>query len=140
MVNKKGWLRIVEASIAILIIFSVLIVVNTRTQLAQENVDLTSLTTPILEEMARNVSFRDQIVENGKSFEGEVRNFVGARLTQTSVKYDVAICDISEICSLPAYPSDAEEIYAGERVISASLNYYSPKKVKIFLWRSVVEN
>ena len=134
MVNKRGWLRIVESSIAVLIIFSVLIVVS-RTSTPQPSADLTSTITPILEEIARNVSLREQIVEQGAASVPTLQAFVGKRIKQSTIKYDVAVCDVQEICSLATYPSDATNIYAGERIISSTLNNYNPKKVKIFLWR-----
>lgn len=135
MVKNKGWLRIVEASIAILIIFSVLLIINSRQNFNQDDGDLTGMITPILEEIARNVTLREKIVEQGPSVEEELRTFVGQRITQSTIRYEVAICEIEEICSLAAYPRDTDSVYASERVISSTLNTYNPRKVKIFLWR-----
>ena len=132
MVNKKGWLRIVEASIAIMIIFGILLVVNNKSQFSVQN-DLTPLTTPLLEEVARNVSFRNQVITQGSAAEPTLRDFVATRITQSTIKFDVAICDVSAICNLPSYPVDASEVYAGERIISGTLTSYQPKKIKIFL-------
>jgi hypothetical protein len=134
MVNNRGWLRIVEASIAILIIFSVLLIINNRNQFPQDD-DLTRLITPMLEEIARNVTLREKIVNQGVAVEPELRIFVGNRIKQSTIKYDVVICNIDTICSLATFPQDAESMYASERVISSTLNTYGPRKVKIFLWR-----
>ncbi|HVY01698.1 MAG TPA: hypothetical protein VHA12_02965 [Candidatus Nanoarchaeia archaeon] len=133
MVNKKGWLRIVEASIAIMIIFGVLIVINS-TQRFSEQQDLTRLIVPMLDEVARNVSLRENVVVGGENSVEQLRDFVSTRLKQSTIKYEVAVCESGEICSLQEYPSNAREIYAAERVISSTLNTFSPKKIKIFLW------
>ncbi len=62
MVNKRGWLRIVEVSIAILMIFGVLIVIyssgNTKTRK-----DLSSMIPQILEEIAKNNTLREKIIQ-----------------------------------------------------------------------------
>ena len=134
MVNKKGWLRIVEASISVLIIFSVLIVVS-RTSIPQASTDLTSTITPILEEIARNVSLREQIVQLGNGSLPSLQAFVGVRIKQSTIKYAVAVCNVQEICSMPTYPTGVGNVYAGERIISSTLDTYNPEKVKIFLWR-----
>jgi hypothetical protein len=133
MVNRRGWLRIVEASLAIMIIFGVLLVVN-NSQKFTEQPDLTKLIVPMLEEIARNVALRENIVVNGQESVPELREFVESRLKQSTIKYEVAVCDSAEICSLSNYPTGATEIYASERIISSTLEEFSPKKVKIFLW------
>lgn len=133
MVNNKGWLRIVEASVAIMIIFGVLIVVN-GSQRFTEQPDLTRLIVPMLDEIARNVSLRESIVADGQNSIPELNEFVSKRLKQSTIRYAVSVCNSQEICSLESYPTDATEIYAAERIISSTLNQFSPKKVKIFLW------
>jgi hypothetical protein len=133
MVNKGGWLRIVEASVAIMVIFGVLIVVNSAQRFTEQQ-DLTRLIVPMLDEIARNVSLRENVVSGGSNNVQELRDFVGERLMQSNIRYEVAICESTEICSLSEYPADAREIYAAERIISSTLNTFDPKKVKIFLW------
>jgi hypothetical protein len=135
MVNNKGWLRIVEASVAIMIIFGVLIVVN-GSQRFTEQQDLTRLIVPMLDEIARNVSLREQVVSGSEESILQINNFVNSRLKQSTIAYEVAICDSSEICSLEVYPAEATEIYAAERIISSTLQDFAPKKIKIFLWYS----
>lgn len=135
MVNKRAWLRIVEASIAIMIVFGVLLVINSRNNFSPQQ-DLNSVITPLLEEIARNVTFRSDIISQGENSEPTIRGFISQRITQSTIKFDVAVCEANEICSMDNYPSEASEIYAGERIISATLTEYQPKKVKIFLWRA----
>jgi len=136
MVNNRGWLRIVEASAAVLIIFSVILLISRQAAIPQSN-DLTGTITPILEEIARNSSLREDIITYGNESVPQLREFVGSRIKLHSLNYEVAVCNVDEICSLVSYPSNTDEIYTGERIISSTLTSYNPKKVKIFLWRTV---
>ena len=58
MVNKKGWIRIVEASIAILLIFGVILLISNGTREQKER-DLTDILPVILEEMSKNQILRN---------------------------------------------------------------------------------
>jgi hypothetical protein len=138
MVNKKGWIRVVEATAAILVVFSIMLILN-KSPSSSQSTDLTIMITPLLEEIAHNTSLRESIVTNGAESEPEVLDFVASRIRIGSIKYSVVVCDIGDICSLKEYPKDVEEIYAGERVISSTITQtqYHPRKVKIFLWRTL---
>jgi hypothetical protein len=136
MVNQRGWLRIVEASIAILIIFGVLLIITRNSAPQPSSTDLASMTIPILTEMANNLTLRDYIVRQGNTSIPELTTFVGARIKQSSVKYEVNVCDVDSLCALPQYPAGIANVYAGERIVSSTLNEFNPKKVKIFLWRT----
>ncbi len=133
--NKKGWIRIVEASVSILIIFSVLLVVS-RNSTTSQNTDLTSSITPMLDEIARNVTLREQIIQQGNASIPALEQFISKRIIQSNIKFDVNVCSPDAICSMSSYPAGATNIYSSERILSSTLNVYSPKKVKIFLWRT----
>ena len=63
MVNKKAWIRIVEASIGILIIFTVIFSVS---QLAKKTGggDLAEVIAPLLEEIAKNTTIRESVIRD----------------------------------------------------------------------------
>lgn len=142
MVNKKGLIRIIEASIAVAIVISVLFILNYRGgEETQE--DLGRLITPILEEIALDSQLRDQVVQYDGSDDSAIRSlneFIRPRL-RADLEFEVKICELGELCPLDSYPTDEEgnplNVYAKERVISASIKSegFSPKKVKIFVWR-----
>ena len=58
MVNKKGLIRIIEASIAILIIFSALFIVFLNRPAPEER-DLGRIIHPLLEQISQNNSLRN---------------------------------------------------------------------------------
>lgn len=138
MVNKKGWLRIVEASIAIVIVFAVLLSVS---QIKERRVvsDLSQSIGPLLEEIAKNVSVREKIIaDTNSSEEAEdmLRLLIDARLKNPNIGREVKICDLGSSCNLDKYPTSINEnVYAGSRIISSVLSTEGePKKVNLFLW------
>jgi hypothetical protein len=139
MVNKRGWLRIVEASIAILIIMAVLLIVSQRTAVRTQT-DLSVMITPILEEIAKNVTLREVVInDNNESNYSEMvlRGFIAQRLKDPNIGYDLKICNYQDVCGLDTYPKDAKgNVYSGGRIISSTLDTEGtgPKKVQIFLW------
>jgi hypothetical protein len=140
MVNKKGWIRIVEASVAAIIIFIVLLSVYQVRQSTFER-DLSESINPLLDEIAKNVTLREAVIGNtltGGNSEAEnmLRQFVGARLNDPNIGYDVKISDVDVVVGLDPYPRDIQgNLYAGSRIISSALSTGgNPKKVNIFLW------
>ena len=146
MVNKRGFLRIVEASIAILIILGALLLLTSRGQNEVET-DFNSLLVPILEEIAQDSSLRGKILSyNTTNFTADgnngiiidLENFVGDKIINPSLNFSVGVCELT-ICPLESYPENINgELYSAERVISTNLTEidFSPKKVKIFLWEA----
>lgn len=136
MVNKKGILRIVEASIAILIIIAVVISLSLSKRAAVEK-DLSETISPLLEEIAKNNSMRDEIINNPVRAEVQIQNFLAERIKEPNIGYNVTICDIGGLCNL-SYPGMVSgSVYAGSRVISSSLEgagAATPKRVSLFLW------
>jgi hypothetical protein len=57
--NKRGWLRIVEASLAIVLVLTVLFIIAQKTRPLQSPEDLTDTAKAILDEIASTPSLRD---------------------------------------------------------------------------------
>ncbi len=144
--NRKGILRIVEASIAIFIILAALLLLMSR-GVEKSETDFNDLIVPILEEMAQDSSLRGEILSYNTSLEpddvdnaGIINNlnqFIGGKITNPALNYSVMVCDLKPICSLDPYPDTEGNLYSAERVISTNIteSEFSPKKVKIFLWK-----
>ena len=139
--NKRGIIKIIEASAAMIIIFIVILTITTSRKITSET-DLSERITPLLEEIAKNNTIRDEIVSYDDSA-GESRNvdanvsiraFLNAKVDK-NLQYDFKICDVDEVCGLDEYPKDITgNIYAGSRIISSSLDNSNPKKLSLFLW------
>jgi len=127
--DKKGWIRIAEAFIAVTLIASVLVVLYVKTvQIPQEREDLYNLQKTILDEIAANPGLRNYVLVNDSE---KINSFVKDRVP-IAFNFTVRICQTNDVCGLQFYE---KEIYSSERIVSANLTAYEPKKVKIFMWR-----
>lgn len=139
MVNKRAWIRIVEASVAIMIILAVILTVSQTKKTAVDR-DLSVVITPILDEIAKNTSFREAIIkDNETSDKAEIMltEFLEQKIKNPNIGYALKICGYKELCGLDDYPDDASgNIYADERIISSTLTTQGsgPRKVEIFMW------
>lgn len=145
MVNKKGWLRILEAGIAILLIFGVVLIIATQRGTKVSSQDFTQETKSILEEIAKNNSLRSQVLKydltqsetssSNAQILSNLRTFIGSRIRQTYLEFEIKICDPSKNCYLDPYP-DTENIYTSDRIISTNPDesLFKPKRIKIFIW------
>jgi hypothetical protein len=151
MVNKKGWLRIIEATIAVLIIFGVLLTISANKG-GYKEADLSERASEILVELSRDTAIRASVVSynttnlsndfvtksNNEGVINRMNMFMESQLKGQNIKYAIKICDPLEICPLESYPKDAREgIYANERIIVPGPyeTNFTIKKVKVFLWK-----
>ena len=130
--NKKAWLRIMEAFLAVLLILSVLLVIISR-QKADYNKqeEIMILQAKILEVATHDENLRNQLLNNDTSGV----NVVIESLIPSRLNYTTRICNYKDICSL-GYILD-KNIYADEALIVANITQYSAEnstKLKIFLW------
>jgi len=132
MKNKKAWVRIVEAFIAITLLFSVFITIYVR---QSSKIDISeeiySLQEAILKQISNSESLRSYVLNNNTE---AILEFIdNTKLVPPSLNYTIKICNLDEICSMDSYQ---KEVFASETVISSTLTEYSPKVIKIFMWKS----
>lgn len=140
MVNKRGFLRIVEATIAVLIIFVALIFISSNRSIP-DNRDIGLEIPSLIDEIARNLTFREEVANgvNEEPLKSYVELSLRERLANPSLNLSVEICNITEeVCFLSPYPDTDSEIFSSERVISGSVKNKTvePKKIKVFMWRN----
>lgn len=126
--NKKGWLRIVEAFIAVLIIASVLLVIISRSAKPVEE-EIHEIQRSILKQIENNETLRADILQNEKQ---KTTEFI-SRLIPVQLDFAIKICEIDDICRMEEYVE--KDVYADEILISATLQEYAPKKLKMFVWK-----
>ena len=129
--NKKGWIRIAEASIAVMILASVIIVLLAR-QVEKKGFgeDMYKLQQLILEEAAKNESVRDSVLNSRNLY--LIDNFIAERMP-IGIEFNVSICNPSGICNVETTAGNSE-IYANDVLISSLLEQYQPKKLKMISW------
>lgn len=133
MVNKRGIIRIVEAVVAIMIILGVMLIISEKKTEKNTN-ELYGFISPLLEEIAQNLSMREKIIQEKENAIPEIMEFISERAKNTNLDYSVRICGLSEQCGLEKYPSQKGDVYALDRVISSTISNFAPVKVRIFAW------
>ena len=126
--HKRGFLRIVEAVIAITIIISVMFIYFNKSREVKET-DLSERARAILEEIGKNSTLRNAVIFNQTA---PIANFAQSKLPETHLLFELKVCDINSVCGKSNYT--AGNVYSAERTVSSTLNAYDPKKVRLFIW------
>ncbi|MEM3113245.1 MAG: hypothetical protein QXI33_02365 [Candidatus Pacearchaeota archaeon] len=138
--GKRGYLRIIEAFVAIILLASVLIYFYVNNLQAKDSSDaIYKLERAILEEIASNASLRDAVL-NGDSLlttpEAErnrtlINNTIN-RYIQGEFNFEFQICGLNEICGASKYVN--KEVFSDQISISSTLEKYDPKVIRMFVW------
>ena len=120
-------MRIIEASVAILIVASVLFVTYNK-NVVESIPDYSENARDILEELANNISMREDVLDSSLVFEEFIRGKLPSHLT-----FEVNICDPEAVCGQSSYEGN---VFSAERIISTNFDSdsFEPKKIRLFLW------
>jgi len=147
MKNKKAWIRIVEAFIAILIVLSaVLIVMSKQVDKTDISEGVYEKQKKILDVIGNNENYREEII--GIDISGD---FVEVGMDNEIYSFDdfikktipgtwdftTCICKVDKFCNPESTPND-RDIFVSETVLSATLEQYPNKesrKLRFFVWR-----
>jgi len=140
--NKRAWIKIIEAFFSILIIATALITVI---QIEKNNkIEDSSVVydneISILSYIQLNQTLRDKILEieslpvkiEDMSFPNEVKNVINEKIPSFA-ECEAGICWINESCDL--YRDEtSRNVYAKSAIISSNITDYSPRQLKLFCW------
>ncbi len=130
--NKKAWLRIVEAVIAVLIVASVLLIVLSRQSPKQDkSEEIYEKQRAILNQISQNITLRGYVIDANEENDDEIEEFV-KKNAPVGWEFRLKICDVEKVCALGEYIE--KNIYSQEIIISSTLEEYNPKKLKLFVW------
>ena len=158
MKNKRGWIKVVEAFISLLLITGVVLVLINKGYFGQKDIStkVYEVQTSILKEIEKDDSLRGSILSTNQEAESsiiqtgvttysnqvpEFPNDVELKLIQRITKYDyiscqAKICELDKNCALLTYPSEAKgkSIYAQNVAISVYSGTITPdpKQLKLF--------
>jgi hypothetical protein len=137
--QKRGWIRIIEAFIAILLIASVLLIVINKGYVGRTDVSskVYDSQVNVLREIELDQSLRSVILDVNAPLSGEdvpiqIREKIENRMPD-NIACSSKICVLDELCSLEDYP-EAENVYAQSVAITANLSEFDPKQLKLFCW------
>lgn len=130
MVNNKGYLKTLEAVIAILILFIFISVIMPRPKQTEaatpQNVLL--LQDKVLDEIESNNTLRTAVLNKDAT---ALDNFVKSLNIPPQYGYTILICS-KDVCPLPQLPRGT--VYVGNRVIATNYTSYTYGLVKFYLW------
>jgi hypothetical protein len=137
--NKKGFLRILEAFIAVLLIAGVLLFVINRGNNNKDSLEesIFEIEKSILKEISQNDPLRRAILEyNGtQNTFYDLKVFAINKIDTQRFAIEFNICPLDQVCGLPQgiqYPN--ADVYSQSVPIASDLQGYNPKVVKIFVW------
>ena len=137
--NKSGLIRIIEAFAMILIITGILLTVLNKGYISKSDNSekIYEIEQAILREIQLNNSLRNEILAledlpiEWENFPLNVKNEI---ISEAPINFecDAQICNLNDLCSLNK--EIEKEIYVQKTIITANLEKYSPRKLKIFCW------
>jgi hypothetical protein len=144
MKNRRGWIRLMEVFISILLLAGVLLVVATQSSSnSNKNAIQTQISgeeIAILRDIELNNALRTEIVNvNLNSLPVEWNDFNSglqnvrdriAKLTPKNFDCQAKLCLMNEECIPNNLPN--VDVYAKSVIISSNLDVYSPRELKLF--------
>lgn len=130
MKDKKAWLRVMEAVIAILIIMGVVIFI-TSSYAPKKDISVIAYEKEkyILDLISKNYSLREDILKN----DNLNINKTVYLMIPVSWDFETRICGIDDLCGGFRTPVN-KEVYASEIVVTSVNTMYEPKKIRMFVW------
>ena len=131
--NKHGWMRIIEAFIAIILIMTVMVVVIQRQRIGLNSVEEIQIKQRnIINLIARDDALRSEILSWTATQTNEKLKY----LVPTGYNYSIELCNYNQMCSLNFTVPTA--VFTEETIIISNLTYYIPNsgvKLKLFFWK-----
>ncbi|MEM3122415.1 MAG: hypothetical protein QXH60_03170 [Candidatus Pacearchaeota archaeon] len=135
MRNKRGFLRILEAFISIIIVLGVVVFLYVnQVQKPNQEEAINEIIDIIISHLSNEEELRKAILESDEEkIENEIRKFIPE---SGELDFRFRICDINEICDCIERECMMRNIYSREAVISVTLESeeLKPKIFSIFLW------
>ncbi len=129
----RGWLRIVEATIAILIVASSILIVLQQEQ-QRFDANLCAPLAPLLNEIAQTPSLRTAVLTHQDSV---ISEFLKTHIQNPTLAYSFSFCSPDEVCGFESGDlSQKSDVCADERIVVPGDPTQNITKVKIFLYRS----
>lgn len=128
--QKKGFIRIVEAMFAILIIMgAALVLISNNIHTSDISEQVYEKQRYILDVIANDEQMRQQIINNETDL---VDRYIEKNIPSTW-GFSTCVTEIDKICNNS--PPEADEVYVTESIISATTTTYtSSKKLRFFIW------
>ena len=140
MKNKKGIIKIFEAAISITLIMGFVVLIYSQgIEKPRQAENILKWQGSVLDQIKDDPLFREIIMKNegacGENLNlADIQSFIGDSMKNTfpGFNFTCRVCNSSDVCGIPAYKP---EVFSEERIVSATLTEFSPKKIRMFMWR-----
>ncbi|MBS3085823.1 hypothetical protein J4225_04020 [Candidatus Pacearchaeota archaeon] len=145
--GKRGWIRIVEAFVAILLITGVLLLVMNKGYIGKKDISgqVRDAEWAVLREIELNDNLRNEVLgvnipdNPDENPDDNVPANVINKITNRIPNYlncAAKICELDTLCKLNSIPNEAlgKDIYAESIAITATSTVYNPRQLKMFCW------
>ncbi len=141
--NKKAWVKMIEVFISIVLIAGAFVLIlNKNVFTGEVTQEVNNKIDYIIKTIQLNDSLREEILD--ASLPVEWSDFVGSGLGNTRTEIisktppnlicEAKVCALNDDCLNSNAPTD-RNVYSRVGYISADLDTYSPRQLKIFCWR-----
>ncbi len=132
MVNRKGFVRVIELLIAVTIISIILILSYKQSAPRQNTPDLGEVARDILAEVSSIENLRAEVITYQTNTTSMIKtiDFINQTLPDY-ILFELRSCDLSSACGQSAYRGN---VFSAERIISTGTNTFDPIKLRLFLW------
>jgi len=143
--NKRGWITILEVTIAVMLVSGVLIVVYVRQGTDESPVQdyIFSLQRQVLLDISARSDLRTFVLKKNETV---LNVFVGSKIP-SAYRYSLKVCSLGgdiDYCKLnttEVIETREKELFAEEIIISSDLGngtspIYEPMKVRLFIWEN----
>lgn len=145
MVGKRGWIRIVEAFVSILILLGVILFVVDRGSFntSEDSAEVYDMEISVLREIELNDQLRSEaiLIDETKlsnpmdvyspDFPVNIKKKVLERVPEY-LNCTANICLLRQVCPLNQFVE--ADVYAQSVAITANITNYNPRQVKMFCW------
>jgi len=138
MVNKRGWVRIIEAVIAVLLIAGILLLIVDKGYISKS--DESSKIYEIQKSIIRSIQFNESLRQDFLSEDvGTIPDSISQKIQEEKSSFlscDAKACSLSEECLLDFDSLEDTNVYVYSGVVSSNLQIYSPRQLKLFCWKN----
>ena len=132
--NKRGWIKIVEAFIAILLVAGVLLFVINKGYIGKADISdkVYDAEISILREIELDDNLRSQILQSELD---EVPQGIIDKVGQRKPDYltcEAKLCKLDEICEMDTYIE--KDVYSQSVAIAADKQKFDPRQLRLFCW------
>ncbi len=139
--NKRGWVRILEVFVSITLVAGV-VLISLSNGLPEDSLpgEISIMQNSILTEIRINDTLRTEVLNaplpsNWSDFDSLELNQTRNKINEEKFSFldcEAKICGLNDLCKQDSNVTG--NVYALSGVISANVDVYSPRQVKLFCW------